>query len=99
MIKLLTYPDIDPQQWQALVDRLPYATWFQTPEAYQFYVANKEEMMPFAVGVLASPKSSPKGKDFYEPTPNPFNQPILNPSLKGRTFPNPTPLLSGRGWG
>ena len=72
MIKLLTYPDIDPQQWQALIDRSPYATWFQTSEAYQFYVANKEEMMPFAVGVLASPKSSPKGKDFYEPTPNPF---------------------------
>ena len=72
MIKLLTYHDIDPQQWQVLIDRSPYATWFQTPEAYQFYVANKEEMMPFAVGVLASPKSSPKGKDFYEPTPNPF---------------------------
>lgn len=51
MIKLLTYPDIDPQQWQVLINRSPYATWFQTPEAYQFYVANKEEMMPFAIGV------------------------------------------------
>ena len=72
MIKLLTYPDIDPQQWEALVDRSPYATWFQTKEAYEFYAANSEEMTPFAVGVVASPKSSPKGKDFYEPTPNPF---------------------------
>lgn len=51
MIKLLTYHDIDPQQWQVLINRSPYATWFQTSEAYQFYVANKEEMMPFAIGV------------------------------------------------
>ena len=51
MIKLLTYSDIDPQQWQSLVDRSPYATWFQTPEAYQFYAANPEEMTPYAVGV------------------------------------------------
>ena len=51
MIQLLTYPDIDPQQWQALVDRSPYATWFQTKEAYEFY-ASVSEMMPFAVGVV-----------------------------------------------
>ena len=101
MIKLLTYPDIDPQQWQALIDRSPYATWFQTKEAYEFYAANKEEMTPFAVGVVASPKSSPKGKDFYEPTPNPFNQPILNPSLKGRTLDTTeqSPFPSGEGRG
>ena len=51
MTQLLTYPEIDPQQWQALVDSSPYATWFQTPEAYQFYAANPEEMTPFALGV------------------------------------------------
>ena len=51
MIKLLTYNQIDPQQWQALVDISPYATWFQTQEAYQFYASNPEEMMPFAYGV------------------------------------------------
>ena len=51
MIKVLTYPDIDPQQWQALIDRSPYATWFQTKEAYEFYAANPEEMTPFAVGI------------------------------------------------
>ncbi len=85
MTQLLIYPEIDPQQWQALIDRSPYATWFQTKEAYEFYAANPEEMTPFAIGVEASPKSSPKGKDFYEPTPNPFNQPILNPSLKEPT--------------
>ena len=101
MIKTLTYNLLDPQQWQALVDRSPYATWFQTKEAYAFYASLPEEMEPFAVGVLASPKSSPKGKDFYEPTPNPFNQPILNPSLKGRTLDTTeqSPFPSGEGRG
>ena len=51
MIKLLTSPDIDPQQWQALIDRSPYATWFQTKEAYEFYASLPEEMTPFAVGI------------------------------------------------
>ena len=51
MTRVLTYPDIDPQQWQALVDRSPYATWFHTPEAYEFYASNSKEMTPFAVGI------------------------------------------------
>lgn len=51
MTQLLTYPDIDPQQWQALIDRSPYATWFQTKEAYEFYAANPAEMTPFALGI------------------------------------------------
>ena len=50
-MRILSYNDIDQQQWQALVERSPYATWFQTPEAYQFYAANPAEMMPFAFGV------------------------------------------------
>lgn len=51
MTQLLTYPDIDPQQWQALIDRSPYATWFQTKEAYEFYASLPEEMTPFALGI------------------------------------------------
>ena len=51
MIKLLTYSDIDPLQWQALVEQSSYATWFQTKDAYEFYTANPNEMKPFAVGV------------------------------------------------
>lgn len=50
-MRILTYSDIDPQQWQSFVDSSPYATWFQTPEAYRFYAANPEEMMPFAYGI------------------------------------------------
>lgn len=51
MVKILTYHEIDIQQWQELIENSATATWFQTPEAYQFYVANKEEMIPFAIGV------------------------------------------------
>lgn len=51
MTRILTYSDIDPQQWQSLVDSSPYATWFQTPEAYRFYAAVKDEMTPFAFGI------------------------------------------------
>ena len=51
MVKILTYEQIDQQQWQTLVDQSPTATWFQTPEAYEFYASNPEEMTPFAVGI------------------------------------------------
>lgn len=51
MTQLLTYPDIDPQQWQALVEQSPYATWFQTKEAYDFYAALSSELIPFAFGI------------------------------------------------
>ena len=51
MLKILTYNEIDKHQWQALVDQSPTATWFQTPEAYQFYSSVPEEMTPFAIGV------------------------------------------------
>ena len=56
MIKLLTYHDIDQQQWQALIDRSPYATWFQTKEAYEFYASNSKEMTPFAVAIQRTNK-------------------------------------------
>ena len=57
MIKLLTYHDIDQQQWQQLIECSPYATWFQTPEAYAFYASLPEEMTPFAVGVVEECKA------------------------------------------
>ena len=51
MIKIQTYNEIDKQQWQLLTEQSPTATWFQTPEAYQFYSSVPEEMTPFAIGV------------------------------------------------
>ncbi len=51
MAKILTYDQIDQQQWQELVHSSATATWFQTPEAYAFYASLPNEMMPFTVGV------------------------------------------------
>ena len=50
MVKVEKYENINQQQWRALVERSPHATWFQTPEAYRFY-ASISEMLPFAYGV------------------------------------------------
>ena len=54
MIKILTYNEIDKHQWQALVEQSPTATWFQTPEAYDFYMSVPCEMTPYAIGVEES---------------------------------------------
>ena len=51
MTQLLTYPDIDPQQWNELVLSSPTATWFQTKDAYEFYAALSSELIPFAFGI------------------------------------------------
>lgn len=58
MIKLLTYHNIDQQQWRSLINQSPTVTWFQTPEAYAFYASLPEEMRPFAVGVVEECKAS-----------------------------------------
>lgn len=51
MINILQYSDIDKQQWQQLIERSPYATWFQTDEAYRFY-QSVGDMQAFAYGVF-----------------------------------------------
>ena len=50
MIKILTYDQIDQQQWQELIQSSPVATWFQTDEAYRFY-QSVGGMQAFAYGV------------------------------------------------
>ena len=47
MLKILTYNEIDKHQWRTLVEQSSYATWFQTPEAYEFYKSVLHEIMPF----------------------------------------------------
>lgn len=51
MIQILTYNEINKQQWQLLTEQSTTATWFQTPKAYEFYASLPAEMQPFAVGV------------------------------------------------
>ena len=50
MVKVEKYENINQQQWRALVERSPYATWFQTNEAYRFY-QSVGGMQAFAYGV------------------------------------------------
>ena len=50
MIKVLTYHQIDQQQWQKLIEASATATWFQTDEAYRFY-QSVGGMQAFVYGV------------------------------------------------
>ena len=55
---ILTYGEIDRAEWSRLVRESATGTWFQTPEAYDFFVSMPDLFKPFVVGI--------KG-----PTPNP----------------------------
>ena len=59
--KILTYEHIDRAAWAELVQTSETGTWFQTPEAYEFFASMPELFRPFVVGV-ASPQPSPEGK-------------------------------------
>ena len=50
MIQILTYNEINKQQWQLLIEQSATATWFQTPEAYQFY-ASVDDVQAFVYGI------------------------------------------------
>lgn len=49
--KILTYEQIDRGEWGRLVQTSATGTWFQTPEAYEFFASMPELFRPFAVGV------------------------------------------------
>lgn len=51
MIKVLTYDQIDQQQWRDLIETSAVSTWFQTDEAYRFY-QSVGGMQAFASGVV-----------------------------------------------
>jgi len=42
---------IDRSAWKSLLDTSPYATWFQSPDAYDFYETVSHELQPFIVAV------------------------------------------------
>ena len=50
-LKVLTYNEIDREEWSALVKNSATGTWFQTPEAFDFFNAQKDLFKPFVVGV------------------------------------------------
>lgn len=45
--QILTYNQIDRQQWSELVRTSETGTWFQSPEAYDFFASLTELMKPF----------------------------------------------------
>lgn len=55
MPKILSYKDINRDEWNALVRASATGTWFQTPEAYEFYASMPELFKPFAIGVACDP--------------------------------------------
>ena len=57
MIKILTYNEIDRGEWSRLVQTSATGTWFQTPEAFEFFESMPELFAPYAIGVVSKPKS------------------------------------------
>ena len=54
MVQILTYNQIDRQQWNTLVRTSENGTWFQSPEAYDFYSSLPTLLEPFVYGVEES---------------------------------------------
>lgn len=54
MVQILTYDQIDRQQWNTLVRTSENGTWFQSPEAYDFYSSLPTLLEPFVYGVEES---------------------------------------------
>lgn len=51
-MKILKYSEIDRIEWNKFVQSSSTSTWFQTPEAYDFFAAQQELFKPFAFGVM-----------------------------------------------
>ena len=50
-IKILTYKEIDRTEWGRTVQESRTGTWFQSPEAYEFFASMPELFRPFAIAV------------------------------------------------
>ena len=53
--------DIDRTQWHDLVKKSSTSSWFQTPEAWDFYQSVADELTPFAYGVVSDETKELKG--------------------------------------
>ena len=54
-MRVIGYKDIDSAEWSVLVKASATGTWFQTPEAYEFFASMPELFKPFVVGVTCDP--------------------------------------------
>ena len=55
MHKILSYKEINREEWSILIASSATGTWFQTPEAYDFYASMPELFKPFAIGLTSDP--------------------------------------------
>lgn len=51
VIRTLKYKEIDRGEWSRLVQTSATGTWFQTPEAYEFFASQSELFKPFVVAI------------------------------------------------
>jgi len=57
VIRVLTNKEIGRGEWSRLVQTSATGTWFQTPEAFDFFESMPELFAPYAFGVVSKPKS------------------------------------------
>ena len=62
MCRVITYNEIDREAWGRLVRESATGTWFQTPEAFDFFNEQKDLFKPFVFAIVASSQPSPEGK-------------------------------------
>ena len=74
MAHILTYNQIDRQQWSELVRTSETGTWFQSPEAYDFFASMPELMEPFVYGVERAGKLCAVCVGYVTKEPNPIKQ-------------------------
>ena len=74
MAHILTYDLIDRQQWSELVRTSETGTWFQSPEAYDFFASMPELMEPFVYGVERAEKLCAVCVGYVTKEPNPIKQ-------------------------
>lgn len=51
MTQILTYNEIDCEEWETLVKGSATGTWFQMPEAYEFFASMPDLFKPFVVAI------------------------------------------------
>ncbi len=50
-MKILSINNIDRAEWSRLVQSSATGTWFQSPEAYDFFASMPELFKPFVIGL------------------------------------------------
>ena len=55
-MKILSYSEIGKAEWENLILTSLTGTWFQSPEAYEFYASMPELFRPFVVGITRDAK-------------------------------------------